>query len=103
MPASRPRQPDDPVEIGAYKLVGYLGSGGQGVVYLGVAPSRERVAVKMLHSRLFKDPKTRERFLREIAGPGRPEVCPAGLEGRPVPRVDRGTGRGRIWSHPRRD
>lgn len=67
MPGSRPRQPDDPVDIDAYKLVGCLGSGGQGVVYLGLAPSAERVAVKMFHSRLGKDPKTRERFRREIA------------------------------------
>nr|WP_062331436.1 serine/threonine-protein kinase [Herbidospora sakaeratensis] len=34
--------------IGGHRIVGRLGSGGQGVVYLGESPSGERVAVKVL-------------------------------------------------------
>ncbi len=34
--------------IGGHRIVGQLGSGGQGVVYLGESPEGERVAVKVL-------------------------------------------------------
>ncbi|WP_061289010.1 serine/threonine-protein kinase [Herbidospora cretacea] len=34
--------------IGGHRILGQLGSGGQGVVYLGESPSGERVAVKVL-------------------------------------------------------
>ena len=35
MPDSRPLRPDDPEQLGDYRLIGLLGEGGQGVVYLG--------------------------------------------------------------------
>ncbi|MFI6290175.1 serine/threonine-protein kinase [Nonomuraea sp. NPDC050790] len=41
-------RPDDPQAIGAYRLTGRLGEGGQGVVYLGQAPDGTKVAVKVL-------------------------------------------------------
>ncbi|MFI9552072.1 serine/threonine-protein kinase [Nonomuraea endophytica] len=44
----RPLRPDDPQAIGAYQLIGRLGEGGQGVVYLGQAPDGAKVAVKVL-------------------------------------------------------
>ncbi|MFD9945432.1 protein kinase [Nonomuraea sp. NPDC059023] len=44
----RPLRPDDPRTIGAYRLTGRLGEGGQGVVYLGQAPDGAKVAVKVL-------------------------------------------------------
>ncbi|GAA2882994.1 hypothetical protein GCM10010517_46180 [Streptosporangium fragile] len=55
----------DPERIGGYRLVGVLGDGGQGVVYLGRDPSGRRVAVKVLHVRMAADPEVRERFRRE--------------------------------------
>ncbi|WP_067174921.1 serine/threonine protein kinase [Microtetraspora niveoalba] len=64
-PDVAPLRPADPVRLGAYDLTGRLGEGGQGVVYLGVGPSGERVAVKWLRSDLAGDPAMRERFLRE--------------------------------------
>ncbi|MEV0996464.1 serine/threonine-protein kinase [Nonomuraea sp. NPDC050202] len=39
---------DDPAAAGAYRLLGRLGSGGQGTVYLGQAPDGRAVAVKVL-------------------------------------------------------
>ncbi len=62
-----PLRPSDPREVGPYRLTGCLGSGGQGVVYLGESPTGQPVAVKMLHARLSEEPQARERFLREIA------------------------------------
>ncbi|TDQ54753.1 serine/threonine-protein kinase [Actinorugispora endophytica] len=39
----------DPTEVGEYTLVGRLGQGGQGVVYLGRHADGSQAAVKMLH------------------------------------------------------
>ncbi|WP_283134045.1 WD40 repeat domain-containing serine/threonine protein kinase [Rhizohabitans arisaemae] len=51
--------------------MGYLGEGGQGVVYLAESASGERVAIKMLHTRLTRDEQARQRFLREISAASR--------------------------------
>ncbi|GAA0964290.1 WD40 repeat domain-containing serine/threonine protein kinase [Actinocorallia libanotica] len=66
MSAASPLDRDDPRRIGGYRLVGRLGTGGQGVVYLAQAPDGRGVAVKVLHARLSRDPKARRRLLREI-------------------------------------
>lgn len=66
MSAASPLDRADPRRIGRYRLVGRLGSGGQGVVYLAQGPDGRRVAVKVLHARLSDDPKARRRLLREI-------------------------------------
>jgi eukaryotic-like serine/threonine-protein kinase len=42
-------RPGDPSQLGSYELIGRLGSGGQGVVYLGRGQAGERVAIKVLH------------------------------------------------------
>ncbi|GGS82252.1 hypothetical protein GCM10010156_46270 [Planobispora rosea] len=55
----------DPRQIGAYRLLGVLGEGGQGTVYLGESPSGQRVAVKVLHGRMAGEAAARERFERE--------------------------------------
>ncbi|WP_214317353.1 serine/threonine-protein kinase [Nonomuraea sediminis] len=59
-----PLTPDDPVELGSYRLAGRLGEGGQGVVYLGFDAIGERVAVKLLST---GDPQTRARLARELS------------------------------------
>ncbi|MEV0164468.1 serine/threonine protein kinase [Nonomuraea fuscirosea] len=43
-----PLREDDPPVAGPYLLLGRLGAGGQGTVYLGQAPDGRRVAVKVL-------------------------------------------------------
>ncbi|MET7465365.1 protein kinase [Nonomuraea sp. NPDC005501] len=66
MPGSRPLRPGDPERIGAYRLVGVLGSGGQGVVYRGVRDGGGDVAVKVVHSHLNQDDDAVKGFLREV-------------------------------------
>jgi serine/threonine protein kinase len=65
-----PLHPDDPLSLGGYQLVGRLGTGGQGVVFLGrgAAPGTAvEVAIKLLHSQLIEDAAARLRFVRELA------------------------------------
>ncbi|MFC4051811.1 protein kinase [Actinomadura syzygii] len=61
----------DPVRLGGWELLGKIGTGGQGAVYLGrpVEPGTgpSRVAVKLLHAQLLADAGARERFVRELA------------------------------------
>jgi serine/threonine protein kinase len=65
--ASTPLRPDDPTRIGNYRLTARLGSGGMGVVYLGVAWDGTPVAVKVLRPELAGDQELRRRFGREVA------------------------------------
>lgn len=58
---------DDPREIGPYALLGRLGAGGMGVVYLAQEQGGEQVAVKLIHTRMAADPAFRRRFTREVA------------------------------------
>jgi eukaryotic-like serine/threonine-protein kinase len=59
--------PEDPQTIGPYRLVGQLGQGGMGRVYLGVSPGGRPVAVKAIRAELAADPEFRTRFGREVA------------------------------------
>jgi serine/threonine protein kinase len=63
---SRPLEPGDPVRLGRFELLGRLGEGGQGVVYLGRGTNlgEERVAVKILRSTV--DANVLERLAREL-------------------------------------
>jgi protein kinase-like protein len=59
-------QPGDPRVIGPYALVGQLGSGGMGRVFLGRSMGGRLVAVKVIRSDLASDPDFRARFRREV-------------------------------------
>src|SRR6478752_9541609 len=60
-------QPEDPREIGPYKLLGQLGSGGMGQVFLGMSAGGRPIAVKIIKTELATDPDFRARFRREVA------------------------------------
>jgi hypothetical protein len=59
--------PRDPGQIGPYRLVGRLGRGGMGHVYLGLSAGGRPVAVKVIRADLAADPEFRVRFAREVA------------------------------------
>jgi hypothetical protein len=61
----------DPEQLGAYRLVGRIGQGGQGTVYLARRAAGEPVAVKLLRVEWTRDPLARSRFAREVAAAGR--------------------------------
>ncbi|MEW1842510.1 ABC transporter substrate-binding protein [Nonomuraea angiospora] len=74
----RPLRPGDPTSVGSYKVTGFLGEGGQGSVYLGVSPSGEQVAIKLLHARFADDEQAVRRFRREAEAARRvAEFCTA--------------------------
>ena len=57
----------DPQLIGPYRLVGQLGSGGMGRVFLGLSAGGRPVAVKVIRAELAADLEFRVRFNREVA------------------------------------
>ena len=63
----QPLGSDDPRQIGAYRLLGVLGAGGMGKVYLGRNAGGRTVAVKVIRPDLLGDPEFRTRFRREVA------------------------------------
>jgi serine/threonine protein kinase len=62
----RALQPGDPRLIGPYRLVGQLGAGGMGRVFLGMSAGGRPVAVKIIRAELAADPEFRTRFRREV-------------------------------------
>ncbi|MEU7583511.1 serine/threonine-protein kinase [Streptomyces sp. NPDC041068] len=57
----------DPSHIGAYRLLGLLGEGGMGRVYLGRSEGGRTVALKVVQSEIAQVPDFRRRFAREVA------------------------------------
>ncbi|MCL9797270.1 serine/threonine-protein kinase, partial [Frankia sp. AgKG'84/4] len=55
----------DPVQVGPHRLLGRLGGGGMGVVYLADGPLGQ-VAIKIIRSELAENPNFRVRFQREL-------------------------------------
>jgi serine/threonine protein kinase len=57
----------DPQSMGPYRLLGRLGSGGMGQVFLGRSAGGRLVAVKVIRPELAGEPGFRARFAREVA------------------------------------
>jgi serine/threonine protein kinase len=57
----------DPHQLGPYRLLGRLGNGGMGRVFLGRSPGGRLVAVKVIRTELADNADFRERFAREVA------------------------------------
>jgi predicted Ser/Thr protein kinase len=72
---TEPLRQSDPRRVGGLRLLGRLGSGAAGVVYLGRAPAGQYAAVKVVRSDLADDPVFRHRFAHEVR-------CVARLRGR---------------------
>ncbi|MFI7011631.1 bifunctional serine/threonine protein kinase/MFS transporter [Streptomyces sp. NPDC050145] len=57
----------DPTHMGPYRLIGRLGEGGMGLVYLGRSEAGRTVAVKVVQAEFAANPEFRRRFAREVA------------------------------------
>ncbi|MGP9019988.1 serine/threonine-protein kinase [Streptomyces sp. BR1] len=57
----------DPSHIGPYRLLGRLGAGGMGRVYLARSAGGRTVAVKLVQEQYANEPEFRQRFAREVA------------------------------------
>jgi predicted Ser/Thr protein kinase len=62
----KPLSASDPDFVATYRLLGVLGTGGMGRVYLGESRTGRRVAIKVIRADLADDPVFRRRFAREV-------------------------------------
>jgi outer membrane protein assembly factor BamB len=67
IPIITPLGAGDPVQIGPYGLLGRLGAGGMGQVFLGRSRDGALAAVKVVHAQYTADPRFRARFAREVS------------------------------------
>ncbi|MEV5606760.1 serine/threonine-protein kinase [Streptomyces sp. NPDC052225] len=58
--------PQDPAQIGPYRILGLLGAGGMGRVYLARSAGGRTVAVKLVQGELAGHDEFRRRFAREV-------------------------------------
>ncbi|WP_433788672.1 WD40 repeat domain-containing serine/threonine-protein kinase [Actinoplanes sp. CA-252034] len=61
-----PLRSGDPDRLGQYELLGRLGAGGMGTVFLGTGPDGQRVAVKAIRPEWSADPAFLARFRSEV-------------------------------------
>ncbi|GGT90886.1 serine/threonine-protein kinase [Streptomyces lateritius] len=77
----------DPLRLGPYRIIGVLGEGGMGKVYLATDKSGRPAAVKVLRPELAHDQHLAQRFVREahtaqaVTGKGVARVLAAQMEG----------------------
>ncbi|MGW3377870.1 serine/threonine-protein kinase [Streptomyces hydrogenans] len=57
---------EDPVAVGPYRLLGRLGEGGMGEVFLAESAGGRRLAVKVVRPQYAAEPGFRRRFRREV-------------------------------------
>ncbi|KUP96492.1 WD40 repeat domain-containing serine/threonine protein kinase [Thermobifida cellulosilytica] len=62
----KPLQSGDPERVGPYRLVGRLGAGGMGQVFLAHSPGGRPVVVKVIRPEYAADREYRARFAREV-------------------------------------
>ncbi|MEU4223504.1 protein kinase [Nonomuraea sp. NPDC026600] len=67
MRAVEPLRSGDPRRLGVYQVIGRIGRGGQGEVYLAEGPAGERVAAKLLNAGSWDDERAQRMFMREVA------------------------------------
>ncbi|HST65092.1 MAG TPA: serine/threonine-protein kinase [Mycobacteriales bacterium] len=66
-PLLAPLRRQDPARIGPYTLLGRLGAGAMGRVYLGRSTAGRLVAVKTIRDEYAEEPDFRDRFAHEVA------------------------------------
>ncbi|MFJ2575717.1 protein kinase [Kitasatospora aureofaciens] len=66
-PVFQPLLPDDPREVGGYRLFARLGAGGMGRVYLSYTPGGRPVALKVVRPEFAEDSEFRRRFAQEVS------------------------------------
>jgi serine/threonine protein kinase len=86
---AEPLEQTDPSQIAGLRLVGRLGVGGMGIVYLARQASGDLVALKVIRPELSADPEFRTRFTTEVrhalsvTGPFLADVREASTSGTP--------------------
>ncbi|MEU9297715.1 serine/threonine-protein kinase [Streptomyces sp. NPDC048266] len=84
---TQPLTTGDPLRLGPYRLLGVLGEGGMGKVYVGRDAQGDPAAVKVLRPELAHDQHLAQRFVREadmaraVTSPGVARVLAAQTEG----------------------
>jgi hypothetical protein len=63
----RPLAAGDPRQVGRFTVLGLLGEGGMGRVFLGRSPGGRAVAIKVIRAELASDPAFQARFSHEVA------------------------------------
>ncbi|MER5510553.1 protein kinase [Streptomyces sp. NPDC002766] len=85
-PAVKPLRKGDPARVGGFRLLGRLGSGAMGEVFLGQSAAGRPVALKVIRAEFAQDTVFRRRFAAEVAtarrvqGPYTPAVVGADAE-----------------------